>query len=342
MNQGIDPEINLSDLFKKLGFGNGNRVNTRKGNKYIIPIVLVVALALWFATGVYQVGPRENGVVRQFGKFSAISTPGLNWRIPSPVTSVEKVDVQRIRRADLGFRTDESGTTFRNLDEALMLTTDNSIVEAQMVIQYKVSDPKAFIFSAKDPENVLRGASAVSLRSIMRRTPLDNALTSRTLVEQDTYAFLLKLLDNYNVGIGITEIKLQVVDPPEEVKDAFQDVTRALEEETTLQNNAKQYAANRIPLAKGQVQVKIREAAAFHQRQIENATGDTARFIALLEEYRKDPIVTRDRIYLEKMETVFAGVNKTIIDTKVQVLPLLDFAKSSDISLNDSREATNE
>ena len=204
------------------------------------------------------------------------------------------------------------------------------------------SDPKAFIFSAKDPENVLRGASEVSLRSIMGRTTLDNALTSRTLVEQDTYAFLLKLLDNYNVGIGITEIKLQVVDPPEEVKDAFQDVTRALEEETTLQNSAKQYAANRIPLAKGQVQVKIREAAAFHQRQIENATGDTARFIALLEEYRKDPIVTRDRIYLEKMETVFAGVNKTIIDTKVQVLPLLDFAKSSDISLNDSREATNE
>ena len=230
----------------------------------------------------------------------------------------------------------------RILDEALMLTTDNSIVEAQMVIQYRVLDPKNFVFSAKDPENVLRGAAEVSLRSIMGRTTLDNALTSRTLVEQDTYAFLLNLLNNYNVGIGITEIKLQVVDPPEEVKDSFQDVTRALEEETTLQNNAKQYAANRIPLAKGQVQVKIREAAAFHQRQIENATGDTARFIALLEEYRKDPIVTRDRIYLEKMETVFAGVNKTIIDTKVQVLPLLDFAKSSDISLNDSREVTNE
>ena len=342
MNQDVDPEINLSDLFKKLGFGNGNRVNTRKGNKYIIPIVLVVALALWFATGVYQVGPRENGVVRQFGKFSAITTPGLNWRIPSPVTSVEKVDVQRIRRAELGFRTDETGNIFRNLDEALMLTTDNSIVEAQMVIQYKVSDPKAFIFSAKDPENVLRGASEVSLRSIMGRTKLDNALTSRAIVEQETYSFLISLLTTYNIGIDITEIKLQVVDPPEEVKDAFQDVTRALEEETTLKNNAKQYAAKKIPTAKGQVQVKIREAAAFHQRQIENATGDTARFLALLEEYRKDPIVTRDRIYIEKMESVFAGVNKTIIDTKVQVLPLLDFAKSSENFLNDSVEVTNE
>ncbi len=280
MNQDVDPEINLSDLFKKLGFGNGNRANTGKGNNYIIPIILVVVLVIWFATGVYQVGPRENGVV--------------------------------------------------------------SIVEAQMVIQYKVSDPKAFIFSAKDPENVLRGASEVSLRSIMGRTKLDDALTSRAIVEQETYTFLLSLLSTYNIGIDITEIKLQVVDPPEEVKDAFQDVTRALEEETTLKNNAKQYAAKKIPTAKGQVQVKIREAAAFHQRQIENATGDTARFLALLEEYRKDPIVTRDRIYIEKMESVFAGVNKTIIDTKVQVLPLLDFAKSSENFLNDSVEVTNE
>ena len=348
MNKEIDPEINLSDLFKKLGFGNGKGINTPKVSGYIIPLLIVIAIVVWFATGVYQVGPRENGVVRQFGKFNSIANPGLNWRIPSPVTTVTKVDVQRIRRAELGFRTDDAGTTLRVLDEALMLTTDNSIVEAQMVIQYRVLDPKKFIFGAKDPEKVLRGASEVALRSIMGRTSLDDALTSRSIVEQDTTAFLLKLLDNYNVGIEITEIKLQVVDPPEEVKDAFQDVTRALEEETTLVNTAKQYAAKEIPVAKGQVQVKIREAAAFHQKQIEEATGETARFLALLEEYRNDPIVTRERIYLEKMESVFATVNKTIIDTKVQVLPLLDFAKSSDtLSLsqspsNDRGEVTNE
>lgn len=349
MNKEMDPEINLSDLFKKLGFGNGKRMNTAKGrSNYIIPLLVVIAVLVWVATGVYQVGPRENGVVRQFGKFYSISTPGLNWRIPSPVTTVEKVDVQMIRRAELGFRTDDVGNVLRNLDESLMLTTDNSIVEAQMVIQYRVSDPKAFVFSAKDPENVLRGATEVALRSIMGRTTLDNALTSRSLVEQDTYSFLISLLQSYNVGIDITEIKLQVVDPPEEVKDAFQDVTRALEEETTLVNTAKQYAAKEIPVAKGQVQVKIREAAAFHQKQIENATGETARFLALLQEYRNDPIVTRERIYLEKMESVFATVNKTIIDTKVQVLPLLDFAKSSNtLSLsqspsNDRGEVTNE
>jgi len=343
MNKEVDPEINLSDLFNKIVFGNGRKKNPVKGRGgYLIALLVVIIVLVWLASGVYQVGARENGIVRQFGKFNSITTPGLNWRIPSPVTTVEKVDVQMIRRAELGFRTDDVGNVLRNLDESLMLTTDNSIVEAQMVIQYRVSDPKAFVFSAKDPENVLRGATEVALRSIMGRTSLDNALTSRAIVEQDTYSFLIALLQTYNVGIDITEIKLQVVDPPEEVKDAFQDVTRALEEETTLVNTAKQYAAKEIPVAKGQVQVKIREAAAFHQKQIENATGETARFLALLQEYRNDPIVTRERIYLEKMESVFAKVNKTIIDTKVQVLPLLDFAKSSNFPSNNVEEISDE
>jgi len=207
-----------------------------------------------------------------------------------------------------------------------MLTTDNSIVEAQMVIQYRVSDATDFVFNVKDPEKVLHSAAEVAMRSIVGRNDLDTNLTVRATIEQGTRGFLEQLLHEYNTGIILTDVKLQTMDPPEEVKDAFQEVTRALEDETRLENQASAYRADQIPRAEGKVQVLIREAGAFHQQQVERARGEANRFLSLLKEYREAPQVTRERLYLETMENVLSTTDKVLIDSDVEVLPFFNVA----------------
>ena len=323
-----EPEVNLEQVlerfrsfFKRFRIGGGGG-----GLVYFIYGILLVAVVVWLATGFYRVEAAEQGVVRLFGKFDALASPGLNWRLPSPITSLVKVNTEQIRTSEVGFRSNERGLVTRDLDEALMLTTDNSIVEAQMNIQYRVVNPKDWVFNVKDPEQVLHTAAEVALRSIVGRTELITALTGRAEVEQDTREKLTELLDTYRTGIQLTDVKLQTVDPPDEVKDDFQEVTRALEDETRLENEAKAYQADQIPRAQGQIQVVVQGAAGFHRQQIEKARGEANRFLALLAEYRDAPQVTRERLYLETLEKVLGTVNKTLIDSQVDVLPLLDLS----------------
>ena len=325
------PEINLDEILAgvKSFF---NRIGQRLGGGgvgLVIFLIIGVLLAIWLATGLYRIPAGSQGVVRLFGDFSTLEGPGLHWRLPPPITSLEKVDVEEIRTDRVGFRVnpDVQGSSIRALDEALMLTTDNSIVEAQMVVQYRVVDPKAYVFNVSNPDLVLHTAAEVALRSIVGRTNLQSVITvGRADVEQETRLFLERLLTDYRAGIQITDLKLQTVDPPDQVKDAFQEVTRALEDETRLQNEAEAYFADRIPRAQGQVQVQVRAAAAFHTQQVERATGEGNRFLSLLQEYREAPQVTRERLYLETLEEVLAAVDKTLIDSQVDILPLLDLA----------------
>ena len=323
------PEINLDEILAgvKSFF---NRISQRLGGGGIGLVILLIIgalLTIWLATGLYRVSAGSQGVVRLFGDFSALEAPGLHWRFPSPITSLVKVNVEEIRTDRIGFRVnpDLPGSSVRALDESLMLTTDNSIVEAQMVVQYRVGDPKAYVFNVSNPDLVLHTAAEVSLRSIVGRKDLQKVITfGRAEVEGETRNFLEVLLATYQTGIQITDLKLQTVDPPDQVKDAFQEVTRALEDETRLQNEAEAYFADQIPRAQGQVQVTVRAAAGFHTQQVERATGEGNRFLALLGEYREAPQVTRERLYLETLEEVLGTVDKTLIDSQVEILPLLD------------------
>ena len=323
------PEINLDEILAgaKSFF---NRIGQRLGGGgiWLVAILIIGAVALrWLATGLYRVPAGSQGVVRLFGDFNALQSAGLHWRVPSPVTSLVRVNVEEIRTDRIGFRVNPEvpGSSVRALDEALMLTTDNSIVEAQMVVQYRVVNPKDFVFNVADPEVVLHTSAEVALRSIVGRTNLQTVITvGRATVEQDTRVFLENLLDTYQTGIQLTDLKLQTVDPPDQVKDAFQEVTRALEDETRLQNEAEAYFADQIPRAQGQVQVLVRAAAGFHTQQVERATGEGNRFLALLKEYREAPQVTRERLYLETLEQVLGTVDKTLIDPQVEILPFLD------------------
>jgi membrane protease subunit HflK len=287
----------------------------------ILPIAAAVAAVLWLSSGVYVVDPGHVGVVRTFGKETARTEPGLNYRIPWPVQQANVVSVEQIRRIEVGFRAGQ-----RVSEEALMLTGDENIVEAQMIVQYRVADPAKYLFRLRDPEGALHAATQVALRSTVGSMTIDQVMIEeRAKVQDDTRVFVQRLMDDYQSGIAITEVKLQAADPPDAVKDAFHDVVRAREDREKLINQARGYQADIVPRARGGAQQVLREAEAFKEQRVLRAQGESARFLSVLAEYEKAKTVTRDRLHLETVEKILPDVDKVIVDGKVgeRLMPLL-------------------
>jgi modulator of FtsH protease HflK len=282
-------------------------------------------------SGVYIVGPDEQAVVLRLGREVGKSGPGLHYRMPWPIQTVEKVNVQNIRRLEVGFRT-STGQTTRVPHEALMLTGDENIVEAQVIVQYRVLDPSKFLFRIRSPEETVRTTTEVALRSQVGSTTIDDVLTvGRAQVQDDTREFLQRLLDEYESGIAVTEVKLQVVDPPDQVKDAFHEVVRAREDRERLINQSQAYREDILPKARGEAQQIQRAAEAHREQRVIQAQGDVSRFKSVLEQYQLAPDVTRERIYLESIERILPALDKVILDEKAPgVLPLLGLRPGTD------------
>lgn len=296
-------------------------------SRYVVGVVIVV-LAIWLGSGFYIVSPGEQGVVRQFGKVVKKASAGLNYRLPWPIQVADVINVERIQRLEVGFRSDprRPGSTHPVPRESLMLTGDENIVDAQIIVQYRIKDPIPFLFRIQDPIGTLRAATEVALRSRVGNTTIDEVLTvGRVKVQEETREFLQQLMDTYESGILITAVKLQTVDAPEQVKDAFHEVVRAREDREKLINQARGYREDLIPKARGQAQEIIRAAEAYKEERILKARGDAARFDAVLAEYRKGPRVTRDRLHLETLERVLPNVEKIVLDEKGggNIVPLL-------------------
>lgn len=293
----------------------------RRNARSIGPILLGILLLVVAATGIYSVGPGEQGVVRTFGRESSRTGPGLHYRIPF-VQRADVVNLEQIRRIEVGFRGNE-----RVPHEALMLTGDENIVEAQLIIQYKIVDPSKYLFRIRDPEETLRATAEVALRSMVGRTNIDDVITTgREKVQSDTRVWLQKLMDDYQSGLSITEVKLQAVDAPDEVRDAFHDVVRAREEKEKLINQAKGYRADQIPRARGEARKIEREAEGYKEQRVLKASGDAQKFESVYAEYSKAERVTRQRLYLETMERILAKIDKkTVVDKDLAkgALPVL-------------------
>lgn len=297
----------------------------------VIPLVLGVIVALWLISGVYIVGPEEQGVVRRFGKVVDISGPGPHYRLPWPIDAVDIPKVLQVKRIEIGFRTVSAGppAQYRFLpEESLMLTGDENIVDAQLIVQYRIRDAYNYLFKIKDPEGTLRDAAEAALRQIIGRTSIDDALTvGKAQIQEDTRQLLQDIMDRYNSGLLITVVKLQTVQPPAQVDAAFKDVVSAREDRDRLVNEALGYQEDVMPKARGQAeQVKL-QAAAYKEQRIRRAEGDAQRFLEILREYKEAKDVTRKRLYLETMEEILPNIKKFIIDPKVgggllQFLPL--------------------
>ena len=289
----------------------------------VIPLAIALGLVALGVSGAYVVGPGEQAVVRTLGRESGKAGPGLHYALPL-IQRKDIVNIGQVRRIEVGLRGQQ-----RVPDEALMLTGDENIVEAQMIVQYRVSDPSKYLFRLKDPDETLRASAEVALRSMVGQTQIDDLLTTgRERVQAQAREALQKLMNEVQSGITVTELKLLTVDAPDQVRDAFHEVVRAREEKEKLINQARGYQADVIPRARGEAERLQREAEGYREQRALRASGDAAKFDATLVEYLKAPRVTRQRLWLEASENLYARINnKVVVDESVSrnavpVLPL--------------------
>ncbi len=285
-------------------------------NFKLIPVVLA-ALVIWLLTGTYMVGPDEVGVVRTFGEHTRVAQSGLNWHFPVPIETVNTPKVTEVKRIEIGFRTLRNGQ-YRTVEkESLMLTGDENIVDAEMIVQYKIKDPVAYLFNIVEPELTVREAAEASLRTVVGRNKIDETLTTgKFTIQEETKFQLQSILDLYESGIHVVAVQLQDVSPPKEVIGAFKDVASAKEDKNRMVNQAEGYRNDLIPKARGEAEAMIRDAEGFRESRIKRAEGDAAKFTTILQEYRKAKSITEKRLYLETMEKVLPGIEKIIIPDK--------------------------
>ena len=282
----------------------------------VLPL-LGLAVAFWLFTGIYMVGPDEVGVIRTFGAYTHQTQPGLNWHYPYPIQTVRTPKVTEVKRIEIGFRTTRNGQ-YRTVEkESLMLTGDENIVDAELIVQYRIKEPENYLFKIVEPELTVREASEASLRTIVGMNNIDETLTTgKYRIQEEAKKQIQAILDKYQSGIQVVAAQLQDVSPPKQVIAAFKDVASAKEDKNRLINQAEGYRNDVIPKARGEAEAMIRGAEGFKESRIKRAEGDVAKFNTVLKEYRKAKDITRERLYLETMEKVLPGVEKVIVPDK--------------------------
>jgi len=317
MNKPPGPEIDLNKLLGSIFGGAKGKKSSPSRIFFIEIIVILVVVSLWAASGFYQVQPGQQTALQWLGKFESVQGTGLHWWYPSPLGARTTVSVEEIRKLEIGFRDDVPVP-----DESLMITGDENIVDAQLLIQFDISSIEKFLFKTSDPAGIiLKSAAESALRQIVGQRNIDDVLTTeKEAVQADTKIMLQFLMDKYETGIRIREIKLQAVKPPSQVQDAFDDVVRAREDKEKIINLAQAYEADILPRARGSATKLIREAEAHSQQLINIATGKADKFLSVLTEYRKAPEVTRTRLYLEAVEEFLPEINKIIAEDNISLV----------------------
>ncbi len=280
-------------------------------------LIVAVALGVWLLTGLYIVQQGERGVVLRFGKNTELTDAGLRWRLPWPLESVEKVNVEKVSTIEIGYRsTERDGPKTKVPKEALMLTEDENIIDIEFAVQYRVGDAANFVFNVRDPRTTIGQATESAVREVVGRSTLDFVFENRKNIEINVKEQLQKILDIYKIGVQILAVEMQRAQPPEEVKAAFDDAVRAREDRERLKNEAEAYANDVIPRARGAAARLIQESEGYKASVMARAEGDAQRFTRIANEYVKAPGVTRERLYIETMEQVLSSTTKVFIDQK--------------------------
>jgi modulator of FtsH protease HflK len=300
-------------------------------------LIALAAIAIWGFSGFFRVEPDELGVVLRFGKYVRDAKPGLNYHLPYPLESVLTPKVTRVNRIDIGMRLveDRRGTTLRDVpEESLMLTGDENIVDVDFSVFWliKPNGASEYLFNIQNPEGTVKAVAESAMREIIGRRQIQPILTgARQNIEGEVHDLMQKTLDHYGAGIQISQVQLQKVDPPAQVIDAFRDVQAARADAERAQNEAQTYANRVVPESRGRVAQITQAAEAYREQTVAEAKGQTARFGKVLDEYKKAPDVTRQRLYLETMERVLGGAEKYIFDSNTQgvvpYLPLNELAR---------------
>lgn len=325
------PPPDLDEVIRRLQQKFSSIFSGRGGGGFglsggMVPGLLGVLFLLWVASGIYVVAADEQAVVLRFGAHVATKGPGLNWHLPYPIETVEKVPVTRVQRLEIGFRSLPDGRVRKIPQESLMLTKDENIVDISFTVQYKIKDPARYLFNISHGEKTVRDAAESAIREVIGRTLIDDVLTTRKgAVEVETQELIQKILDNYDAGISIVTVKLHDVQPPERVIKEFKDVASAREDRERAKNEAQAYANDIIPKARGEAKKMILDAEAYKAEIIDRAEGEAKRFESILDAYKKAPDVTRQRLYIETLQDVLSKVDKVIVDASIsdRILPFL-------------------
>ena len=297
-------------------------------------LILIVAVVVWFATGVFIVDPEEQGVIKRFGEVTNVVGPGPHYHLPVPIETVQIEPVTSVRRLEVGFRTIQIGHPAkyrRVLKESLMLTGDENIIDVQSIVQYRISNLENYLYSLTNPDETVKSAAESAMREVIGDTTVTEALTiGKGIIEATTALLLQETMNSYKGGIKIENVKLQDVHPPDEVKEAFKDVVSAREDREKMINDAEGYRNNLVPKARGEAAQIINNAKAYAKEKILVATGETERFNMVYDEYVKAKDITRERILLETMASVLPKVNKVIADKDLggNVLPFLPLSQN--------------
>jgi membrane protease subunit HflK len=313
-DRGNDGPPDLDDvvrnLQRKLGgiFGGGKSgdSNSSGDGTLGLGLIAVIIVAVWLASGIYTQDEAERGVVQRFGEYTRTSSPGLNWHLPIPIEKVEFVNVQESRTVNIGIASAES----------LMLTQDENIIEIKVEIQYRINDPVSFLFNVEDPSTTLKQMTESAVREVVGKRTMDEILKfGRAEMSASASELLQKLMDDYGTGLIVTSFNFPDIQAPTQVREAFADVIKAGADKERMKNQAEAYANDILPKARGTAFRTIQEAEAYKEQVISKAKGETSRFLQVMEEYEKAPEITRERLYIDAMESVYSRSQKILVDT---------------------------
>ncbi|MGA0607493.1 FtsH protease activity modulator HflK [Phenylobacterium sp. VNQ135] len=284
-----------------------------------IAAIVGAAFGLWALSGIYVVQSNEEAVVTTLGAYSRNEGPGLRYHLPTPIERVQKVPVTSLQRLDVG-----GASAGAAPQESLMLTGDENIIDLQFSVTWRVSDADRFVFTIRDPEGSVKAVAESAMREVVGRTSLLDILTTRRgQVQLEAAELMQRTLDSWGAGVRVDEVQIRNANPPQQVRSAFLDVVSAQQDQESAVNEANAYRNRVINEAKGDAARITQSAQAYREQAVREATGDASRFNAILNEYRRAPGATRDRIYIETMQRVLQRSNKVIIDGDGATAPII-------------------
>ena len=309
------------------GSGGGDSSGSSPSFKKILPTALVILIVLYSALGIYTVDAQEEAVILRFGKYSSTKGPGIHWNPPF-IDNRFIVNTEKL---------------FTHTTNSSILTKDENIVNVETAVQYKRSNPVFYLLEAASPEDSIAQASESALRHVVGSNSMDNVLTTgREQIAIDVRRRLQERLNAYFTGIEVVTVSIRESRPPEAVREAFDDVVKAREDEVTLRNEAETYANEVVPIARGAAKRAIQDAEGYKAKVIAEAEGEATRFDQLLKEYSKAPDVTRKRLYIDAVQSVMSNSTKVMIDVKdgnnIMMLPLDQVAAASIARSNQNTE----
>ena len=310
----------INALFGRNGAGNSNGGNNNVPKEAkpidlpVLPIILAI-LGIWMATGFYIVDQGSLGVVQRFGQYTDTTEPGPRWHWPYPIESKEVVNMEQVRRLEVGYMSNDDGAggKTRVPKEALMLTEDENIIDLQFAVQYNLKNAKDYLFNNRSVDDAVKSAAETAIREVVGKNKLDDLLQKGLA---DTSERMQAILDTYQTGVKITSVSLQSAQPPEQVQEAFEDVNRANQDYQRQINEGQAYANDVIPKARGNASRLTAEAAGYKLKVENEAKGNAARFEQILTQYNKAPEVTRQRLYIDAQEQILSNTSKVIVDQK--------------------------